>query len=124
MVKAKKKKTEEPSPFGQRLAELRKKKGFTQEEFADKIGISRRALAYYETEAPKPPDGETLLSIAKSLKISVDQLLGVKKVQTATSPKEARLMNKLQRVANLPESDKKAVLRYIDALVKTAESAR
>lgn len=112
------------SPFGERLARLRKENGLTQEEFAEKIGISRRALAYYETETQKLPDGETVLRMANTLDISVDQILGAKQIRRKRpSPKEARLINKLRRVEKLPPNDQKAVLKYIDALIKVAQEA-
>lgn len=34
--------------FGARLAELRKAAGFTQQQLADEVGVSRRMVAYYE----------------------------------------------------------------------------
>ncbi|MHB8784091.1 MAG: helix-turn-helix domain-containing protein [Desulfobacteria bacterium] len=36
--------------FGQRLARMRKAAGYTQAELAAEVGISRRNLAYYETQ--------------------------------------------------------------------------
>jgi len=110
--------------FGVRLASLRKQRGFTQAEFARKIGISRRALAYYEVETDKMPGGNLLLIMADVLGITVDQLLGVKQIKRKErSPKEARLMNKLKKVHGLSKQDQKAVLRYIDALLETSAVA-
>lgn len=112
------------STFGVRLASLRKSQGFTQAEFARLIGISRRALAYYEAETSRKPDGDLLMKMARYLDITVDQLLGMEPVQVGrTPPKEARLMKKLKKVSELPVQDQKAVLRYVDALLKTAESS-
>lgn len=36
--------------FGKRIVELRKRRGFTQAELAESIGISRSALSLYEIE--------------------------------------------------------------------------
>lgn len=46
---------EETMTFGQRLAQLRKARGFTQQELADETGLSRRMLAYYERQSQHPP---------------------------------------------------------------------
>ena len=35
--------------MGERIKELRKVKGLTQQEFADRLGISRNNIATYET---------------------------------------------------------------------------
>lgn len=54
---------------------LRKKKGFSQEYLAEKIGVSRQTISNWclgET-APNP---EQLLLLSKTLEISVDELLG------------------------------------------------
>ena len=41
--------------FGARLASYRKSAGFTQEQLAIEIGVSRRRIAYYERETQHPP---------------------------------------------------------------------
>lgn len=110
------------SSFGERLSTLRKEKGYTQEAFSQLIGISRRALAYYEVESDRPPTGDTLLKMAAELDITVDQLLGVKSLDKKGSRKEARLLNKLKQVGTLSKQDQRAVLRFIDALVKTSQT--
>jgi len=111
------------SAFGRRLVELRKSKGLTQEVLAEKVGLSRRAVAYYETEGVRPPDGETLLKLAQILGVSVDQLLGAKALRKkGPSPKQARLLNKLRKVEDLSPQDRRAVLKYINALSGTKKT--
>ncbi|MBN2910803.1 helix-turn-helix transcriptional regulator [Polycladomyces sp. WAk] len=61
--------------FGDRIALLREKAGLTQEQLAQKIGISRAALAKYE-KSRREPDFETLDKIADFFNVSVDYLLG------------------------------------------------
>ena len=41
--------------FGERLAQLRKAAGYTQQQLADEIRASRRQVAYYEGESDHPP---------------------------------------------------------------------
>ncbi|TNJ66718.1 helix-turn-helix domain-containing protein [Paenibacillus hemerocallicola] len=60
---------------GERIAYLREKRGLTQEELANKLGISRAALSHYETNR-REPDYETLGNIANYFNISLDYLLG------------------------------------------------
>ena len=47
--------------FGKRLAMLRKERGLTYQQLADKIEVSRRVIAYYEVESDNPPGNIILL---------------------------------------------------------------
>ena len=49
--------------FGQRLARLRKEKGFTQEDIADKINISPQAVSKWENDISSP-DIQTLIKLS------------------------------------------------------------
>ena len=57
-----------------RLVELRKKHGYSQEELADKLGISRQAVSKWE-RAESSPDTDNLICLAKLYNISLDELL-------------------------------------------------
>ncbi|KQX51996.1 XRE family transcriptional regulator [Paenibacillus sp. Root444D2] len=61
--------------YGDRIALLREKRGLTQEELSNKIGISRAALSHYETNR-REPDYETINKIANFFNVTVDYLLG------------------------------------------------
>ena len=102
--------------FGQRLASLRKAKGFTQRDFALSVGVSQRMIAYYEKHAKRPPL-EKLEALVKALGVSIGELLGAKPVKKQPgAPKNAYLMRKLQQVQELSKTDQKIVVNMIDAL--------
>ena len=61
--------------FNQRLKMLREEIGMTQNEVADKIEISPRVYAYYETER-FPKCAETIIKLAKLFNCTTDYLLG------------------------------------------------
>lgn len=61
--------------FGQRLARLRKFKGLTQEELADKVGVSYQAVSKWENNISLP-DISLLSTLADIFNVSVDELLG------------------------------------------------
>ena len=61
--------------FGQRLARLRKQNGLTQDEIADKIGISPQAVSKWENDVSSP-DISIILSLSDILGVSTDELLG------------------------------------------------
>ena len=61
--------------FGKRLRELRKENGYTIEQFADMVGISKSTLGYYENDK-RMPDIEILARIADTLNVNADYLIG------------------------------------------------
>lgn len=61
--------------FGQRLARLRKEKGLTQEDIANRISISPQAVSKWENDL-STPDIYVLSSLADILGVTVDELLG------------------------------------------------
>ncbi len=60
--------------FYQKLQELRKSKGITQEELAKKLYVSRTAVSKWESNRGYP-NLESLKDIAKFFSVSVDELL-------------------------------------------------
>lgn len=111
-------KQREVDGFGARLAEIRKSRGMTQAELGKQVGVSNRVIAYYELESTQPP-GAMLVDLARALRVTTDELLGAAPVRERVKPKTARLMKRLQRVSDLPPTDQKAVLKFIDALVQS-----
>jgi transcriptional regulator with XRE-family HTH domain len=103
--------------FGKRLREIRLSRGLTQIDLGKKVGVSNRVIAYYEEDGAQPP-GPMLVDLARALRISVDQLLGVKRFKESARPRTARLLNKLRRIEELPQAEQRAVLRYLDALLE------
>ena len=109
--------------FGQRLAEIRKDRGITQAQLGEKVGVSNRVIAYYETESGQPP-GALLVDLCKALKVSADELLGIKPAKEPKNPKLARLMNRLKKVADLPPADQRSILQHVDALADARKKTR
>jgi transcriptional regulator with XRE-family HTH domain len=78
------KKVPPSSPFGKRLVTARQARGLTQTQLAEMIGSTQRALSRYETIADYPPTA-VVIELAKALKISADELLGLKAPKTTPS---------------------------------------
>ena len=62
--------------IAQRLAELRRKKGYSQESLAHELGLSRQAVSKWE-RAESSPDTENLIALAKLYGVSLDELVRV-----------------------------------------------
>ena len=71
-----------------RLYEMRKKNNLSQEELAEKIGVSRQAVSKWE-RAEASPDTDNLILLAKLYSISMDELLSTEEpVEPAARPTE------------------------------------
>ena len=67
--------------FNQKLQELRKQKGLTQEELAEQLYVSRTAISKWESGRGYP-NIESLRAIAKLFSVSLDELLSSDEVLT------------------------------------------
>jgi len=61
--------------FGDHLRELRKAKGLSQKELADKVGIDFTYLSKIETRNAAPPGEETLRKLAAALGTDAEDLI-------------------------------------------------
>ena len=57
-----------------RLTQIRKEKGMSQEELAEKLGVSRQAVSKWE-RAESAPDTDNLIALAKLYGVTLDELL-------------------------------------------------
>lgn len=60
--------------FNEKLIELRKKNGLSQEELGSKLNVSRQAITKWETDAGLP-DTENLKELSRIFEVSIDYLL-------------------------------------------------
>lgn len=60
--------------FSERLREIRQKEGLSQEQLAEKIGVTRQAITKWET-GKGLPDIENLVIIAEIFKTTLDELI-------------------------------------------------
>lgn len=57
-----------------RIQYLRKTKGFSQEELADKVGVSRQAVSKWESEQ-STPDIEKIIIMSELFEVTTDYIL-------------------------------------------------
>ena len=60
--------------IAQRLAELRRERGFSQEGLAEQLGLSRQAVSKWESGA-SDPSTTNLMALAKLFGVSAEDLL-------------------------------------------------
>lgn len=108
--------SESISDFGKQLKSIRKSKGLTQVELANISGISRRAIAHYETQVIKPPVDKINI-LADVLNTSVDELLG--KVKTKKKENVPfKIMKHVRIIEKLPQKDQNAIFQLIKSLAE------
>ena len=66
--------------FAEKLKSIRKQAGMSQEQLAEKLGVSRQAVTKWETDAGIP-DIENMMAISVLFEISIDELLSNEKGQ-------------------------------------------
>ena len=71
--------------FNNKLYELRKQKGFSQEELAGRLNVSRQTISKWEV-GESAPDMEKLVAISDLFGISLDELVKGEEPQQAESP--------------------------------------
>ena len=67
--------------FGNVLKKLRLQEGFTQQELANKLGITKSVVSYYELQE-RYPSPEVLVKLASIFHVTTDYLLGLEQNET------------------------------------------
>ena len=110
--------TKKPPQFGQRLIELRKRRGLAQGEFADVLGVTPQAVEYYEHRA-RNPSLDLLVKLASALDISMSELIGETEEKTRRKKPglPSALEERLDRLRQLPKAQQETVLKMLDGLL-------
>lgn len=74
--------------FGAKLKQARQQSGLSQEQLAEKLSVSRSAIAKWETDKGMP-DIENLKAISQFLDVSLDYLLGEDEKLSLQTTKES-----------------------------------
>ena len=62
--------------FGKKLKKMRLESGYTQQQLATKLGITKSVVSYYELQE-RYPSPEVLIRLARIFNVSTDYLLGL-----------------------------------------------
>ena len=100
--------------LGRMIAELRKEKGMTQADLAEKMGITDKAVSKWERDLSYP-DITSVTKLAEILGISADDLLRCRKEDRAAEAKE-NMPVLITRAVALAMGTATAVLSIIDEM--------
>lgn len=106
--------------IGERVARLRKERGITQLEVAELLGGSQPNVSDYERGEFRL-HGELLAKLARILKVSADEILGLEASRPARAPRDRRLLRRLQDLDRLSKRDRDALMRTLDAFLAKAQ---
>ncbi len=98
--------------IGERLLDLRKDAGLTQDQLAAILSINKHSISSYERNKSEPPDA-IKIAIADYFGVSVDYLLGV--TDTLTPYKEQS--NCIRLPVPLTAEERKAIQDYASYLI-------
>lgn len=105
--------------IGDRIIDLRKRKGWSQADLANAVEASRDIIGKYERNE-NLPSVEMALKIAKAFEVSVDYLLG--EGIHASYSKET--IKRLQEIENLDADTRAALFNIIDTFIRDAKARK
>ncbi len=109
-----------------KLLQLRKKHGYSQEALAEKLGISRQAVSKWE-RAEASPDTDNLVTLAKLYNISLDELLMIIPLDTVEEEKNEAVKQPIKPAESAKNETNPAVAgaeKGGDILVNTSHIKR
>ena len=67
--------------FGVKLKKLRQQENLTQQQLADRLGVTKSVISYYELQE-RYPSPEVLIKLASIFHVSTDYLLDIDRGET------------------------------------------
>jgi len=114
---------EEKSSFMKNLKKIRKLKGLSQQDIAEKTGLTIRKISYYENYAVNPPIDKIKL-IAEILNVKISDLLKDECISNKMDEYEnvdPRILKKIIKIQSLPLKEQKKIWDYINTIIKNQE---
>jgi transcriptional regulator with XRE-family HTH domain len=108
--------TRERTPFGQRLHTLREQAGLSQQQLADKLGLTHRAYAHWERN-PLALRPDQMLNLAQTLNVSVDELVGTNGTRKRGTGPTGKMKQLFEAASRLPRSQQQKIAAVLEASV-------
>ena len=96
--------------IGRFIAELRKEKGLTQAQLAEKFGISNRAVSKWEN-GKSLPDASIMINLCNFLGITVNELLNGERISMEDYKEKAE--DTMTNVVEISQKEKRAMMKDI-----------
>ncbi len=99
--------------IGNKLSQLRKLSGMTQEQLAEKINVSRQTISKWESDSTSP-DLESIVKISRIFHVSLDDLL--REAQTSVTNRNDEQIT-LEDLMKINLHNRKMTLLFIGGLI-------
>lgn len=96
--------------IGRFICELRKEKGLTQDQLAEKFGISNRAVSKWEN-GKSLPDASIMINLCNFLGITVNELLTGERISMEDYKEKAE--DTMTNVVEISQKEKRAMMKDI-----------
>lgn len=115
--------TTEAPAFGARLAAARARCGLTQRELAERIGVTREMIGYYERRAANPSVG-FIERAAEALDVPVTELVGRAPSRTRAKRGPVSVLDaRIDEVKKLPRKEQEFVMKFLDTVIERAKAS-
>lgn len=104
--------------YGRHLVALREAAGLTQQQLAEKLGVSGSNIGFWE-RWDKPPRGDILPQLADALGVSMDELMRTAPPKPKPASK-GRLHEAFVAAAKLPRRQQQKIVEVVEALLKAS----
>ena len=110
--------TPESETPGERLARLRKERGWTQVELAERLGTTQTLLSDYERGKLRL-NADMIVRLANALETTTDELLQPKGSRSPLRRKPSlRVQRRVEKIEKLPPHQQNYLLKTIDGFLK------
>jgi len=108
--------------IGQRLRALRQAQEMTQVQLARVLGTQQTAISQVEL-GNRGLTVQQVVKLAKALRVSTDAILGPRDGSQQGLPRDRKLLRRIRQIERLPRAEKQALLKAIDAFLKSSQVA-
>ena len=102
--------------IGDNIRRMREAAKLSQQELADKSGVSKAQISRLESGSQKNPQIQTVIAIATELGTTIEELIFGEESKATTYLSQA--------LQNLPDEDRKAIKKLIKVWVLMAQSEK
>jgi transcriptional regulator with XRE-family HTH domain len=102
--------------IGERIKQLRKRRGLSQVELAQQLGMDQSLLSRYERGELRL-HGALLASLAQVFRTSADEILGLKQIKQDGLLRDRRFLRRIYQIDGLSKRKKQALLTTLDSFL-------
>ena len=110
-------------PFGERLHALREVAGLSQQQLAERVGISQAAYAWWERR-PVALRPDQIQKLADALGVSFDALIGNGELKKRGAGPVGKMRKIFEEASKLPRSQQRQISTVVEALVAQHSNGR